>query len=255
MNNDDEQLNSNILSNNEVNCTSESVMCYRDRRINNILKYISEVCLKNNISDDIVNIAMIFYKQIINHKYKTGPKIGQNIIIRGETNQCVIVACVYNACTIKSELVNCDTVAKYFGLNRNQMKIGIRLFDKFMKDINNNTQHIDTISTNLLSNNNCCDSSNSSIISQSITNHSDENILIEKILQVNVIPNEIYYHYKSPHLKYKILMVVLDEETEEPIIIYQAQYGNNLVWARKINIWNQIIEHNGKLIPRFTKDC
>lgn len=81
--------------------------------------------------------------------------------------------------------------------------------------------------------------------------HSNEDNLITIISQINVIPNQIYYHYKSPYKKYKVLLVALDEETEEPVVIYQAQYGNNLIWARKLKIWNQLVDNNGEQTSRF----
>lgn len=86
-----------------------------------------------------------------------------------------------------------------------------------------------------------------------MTNHSDEDELIIKLTNTNIKVGDIYYHYKNPNLYYKIIAIALDEETEEPVIIYQAQYGKNLIWMRKIFNWNQNIESNGVSTFRFNK--
>jgi hypothetical protein len=65
---------------------------------------------------------------------------------------------------------------------------------------------------------------------------------------------KLYYHYKSPNDYYEVLDIVLDEASEEPIIIYKAKYGKELCWARKLNLWLEKIHLDDNItVPRFTK--
>lgn len=86
-----------------------------------------------------------------------------------------------------------------------------------------------------------------------MSNHTPEHILAEKLADCDIKPGDIYYHYRTPDALYKIITLALDEETEEPVIVYQALYGSHLIWTRKLSVWNQKIEIDGKSIPRFTK--
>lgn len=70
---------------------------------------------------------------------------------------------------------------------------------------------------------------------------------------INICENELYYHYKTLDAYYKIIEIALDEETEKPVIIYQAQYGKKLIWIKKFEKWFEIVEHNVVMIPRFSK--
>lgn len=63
----------------------------------------------------------------------------------------------------------------------------------------------------------------------------------------------IYSHYRNHELNYKVLMLALDEETEEMCVVYQALYGEQLIWIRKLTKWSEMVEHNGKNVPRFNK--
>lgn len=83
--------------------------------------------------------------------------------------------------------------------------------------------------------------------------HSSESELLEKLSQVNVRPGELYYHNSDPTKHYKILNIALEESSESPQVIYQALYGERLVWARNYNNWIAQVIVNGKNIARFTK--
>lgn len=47
------------------------------------------------------------------------------------------------------------------------------------------------------------------------------------------------------------LCIARDEETHEELVIYQAQYEQQYIWARPLDIFTEIIEYNGHKIPRF----
>ena len=60
-----------------------------------------------------------------------------------------------------------------------------------------------------------------------------------------------YMHYKQR--SYKVLSIALREEDNEPCVIYQAEYGDNLTWIRPVASWIEEVEVNGKKVNRFTK--
>lgn len=62
-----------------------------------------------------------------------------------------------------------------------------------------------------------------------------------------------YAHYKNPDLVYKIVGHVILEATDEPAILYQAQYGKKITYARALSIWLETVEWQGKTVPRFVK--
>lgn len=86
-----------------------------------------------------------------------------------------------------------------------------------------------------------------------MSNHTNENLLLAKLKESNskITIGQIYYHYRTPTNYYKVLYIGLDEATEKVVIIYQAQYGNQLVWVRDIAKWCDEVEYNGSTIPRF----
>lgn len=86
------------------------------------------------------------------------------------------------------------------------------------------------------------------------TNHTTEQVLIDRIINLNhPRPGELYAHYKNPTQLYRVLTVGFDEQTENPVVIYQATYGKELVWVRMLSVWNAMVEHDGSQVPRFQK--
>ena len=59
----------------------------------------------------------------------------------------------------------------------------------------------------------------------------------------------IYRHYKNK--KYKVLFTATHTETKEELVIYQAMYGENLMWARPVSMFVETIEIDGRKIPRY----
>ncbi len=59
-----------------------------------------------------------------------------------------------------------------------------------------------------------------------------------------------YEHYKGG--RYKVLGVALHSETLEEMVIYQAQYGEKLVWVRPIDMFlGEKVLDDGENVPRF----
>lgn len=59
-----------------------------------------------------------------------------------------------------------------------------------------------------------------------------------------------YRHYKGK--EYEVLFLARHSETEEPLVIYRALYGEGQIWARPAAMWNEIIEKDGRQVRRFT---
>lgn len=58
-----------------------------------------------------------------------------------------------------------------------------------------------------------------------------------------------YRHYKDR--LYTVLTIGLNEETLEPCVVYQAEYGEKLIWIRPISDWLKKVEWNEALVDRF----
>jgi hypothetical protein len=69
-----------------------------------------------------------------------------------------------------------------------------------------------------------------------------------------LIENEIkigrYSHFKGN--KYMVLHIAKHSETLEPMVVYQALYGERGIWVRPASMWNEMIERDGVSIKRFT---
>lgn len=62
-----------------------------------------------------------------------------------------------------------------------------------------------------------------------------------------------YVHYKHPELAYKIIGFAIWEATDEVAVLYEAQYGEHVAFARPLEVWLETVEWQGKLVPRFSK--
>jgi len=58
-----------------------------------------------------------------------------------------------------------------------------------------------------------------------------------------------YKHFKGN--EYRVLHIAKHSETLEPMVVYQALYGDFGVWVRPAFMWNETVEHNGHMVKRF----
>ncbi len=58
-----------------------------------------------------------------------------------------------------------------------------------------------------------------------------------------------YRHFKGG--EYCVIAMATHSETLEPMVVYRALYGDGGVWVRPLNMWNQLVEYNGTMCPRF----
>ena len=62
-----------------------------------------------------------------------------------------------------------------------------------------------------------------------------------------------YRHYKStdPDQQYQVISIAILEATEEPVVVYQALYGDQLTWVRPIDSFCEKVKVGGKTVKRF----
>ena len=66
----------------------------------------------------------------------------------------------------------------------------------------------------------------------------------------NILPGH-YRHFKGK--EYEVIGIARHSETEEPMVVYRALYGDYGLWVRPASMWNEIIERDGKKYKRFER--
>jgi hypothetical protein len=59
----------------------------------------------------------------------------------------------------------------------------------------------------------------------------------------------VYRHFKGN--SYRVLSMARHSETLEPMVVYQALYGDHGIWVRPASMWSESVLHNGVHMPRF----
>jgi predicted N-acetyltransferase YhbS len=67
---------------------------------------------------------------------------------------------------------------------------------------------------------------------------------------MNGIHTGRYRHFKGN--EYEVLTVAKHSETQEPMVVYRALYGEGGVWVRPAAMWNETVTRDGLTLPRFT---
>lgn len=63
------------------------------------------------------------------------------------------------------------------------------------------------------------------------------------------LPLGEYQHYKGG--RYTVLRVGIHSETLEELVVYQAQYGDKLIWIRPLAMFFETVDVDGAATPRF----
>ena len=50
---------------------------------------------------------------------------------------------------------------------------------------------------------------------------------------------------------YEVIGIARHSETEEPMVVYRALYGEGGLWVRPADMWNETVERDGKTYKRF----
>ncbi len=59
----------------------------------------------------------------------------------------------------------------------------------------------------------------------------------------------IYRHFKGK--EYELIDIATHSETLEPMVVYRALYGDHALWVRPLGMWEEIVEWDGRSVPRF----
>ncbi len=60
----------------------------------------------------------------------------------------------------------------------------------------------------------------------------------------------IYRHFKGN--LYRLIGIASHSETLEPMVVYQALYGEKGLWVRPAAMWSETVNKDGYCGPRFT---
>ena len=66
---------------------------------------------------------------------------------------------------------------------------------------------------------------------------------------VAAIPSGRYRHFKGK--EYEVIGIARHSETEEPMVVYRALYGDYGMWVRPASMWNETVERGGQTYRRF----
>ncbi len=60
-----------------------------------------------------------------------------------------------------------------------------------------------------------------------------------------------YKHFKGN--EYEVIGMAKDSETLEPVVLYQATYGDHAIWVRPLTSFMETVVVEGVTKPRFEK--
>lgn len=60
-----------------------------------------------------------------------------------------------------------------------------------------------------------------------------------------------YRHYKGK--EYDVIGLATHSETQEKMVVYRTLYGEFDLWVRPLTMFNESVEVNGELVPRFLR--
>ena len=66
---------------------------------------------------------------------------------------------------------------------------------------------------------------------------------------IATIPLGKYRHFKGK--PYEVISIARHSETEEPMVVYRALYGEHGLWTRPAAMWNETVEREGVTYRRF----
>lgn len=82
---------------------------------------------------------------------------------------------------------------------------------------------------------------------------SEQELLVRlKNARTQVPVGSRFTHYKHPDRAYVIRDHALHEASESPLVIYEACYGEGLVFARTLENFTEDVVHEGVRVPRFS---
>jgi hypothetical protein len=75
---------------------------------------------------------------------------------------------------------------------------------------------------------------------------------LRRMIMNDGLVSGVWRHFKGQ--EYLVLGLARDDETDEVLVIYVRLYPREGIpmSARKLSVWNQTVQHNGRTVPRFT---
>lgn len=59
-----------------------------------------------------------------------------------------------------------------------------------------------------------------------------------------------YRHFKG--MEYEVIGIARHSETDEPMVVYRALYGEGGLWVRPLSMWNEQVDRDDYHGPRFS---
>ena len=59
----------------------------------------------------------------------------------------------------------------------------------------------------------------------------------------------LYRHFKGN--EYEVIDLAYHSETQEPLVLYRALYGERQLWVRPVTMFLETVERDGKTLKRF----
>ena len=59
-----------------------------------------------------------------------------------------------------------------------------------------------------------------------------------------------YRHFKG--MEYEVIGVARHSETEDPMVVYRALYGEGDLWVRPLSMWMEQVDRDDYHGPRFS---
>lgn len=64
-----------------------------------------------------------------------------------------------------------------------------------------------------------------------------------------MLPLGRYRHFKGK--EYEVIGIAKDSESMRELVVYRALYGERGLWVRPLEMFSEIVERDGKRMPRF----
>ena len=58
-----------------------------------------------------------------------------------------------------------------------------------------------------------------------------------------------YRHFKGN--EYEVIGIARDSESQVEMVVYRALYGERGLWVRAATMFNENVERDGRIVPRF----
>ncbi len=105
---------------------------YHEHKFDEVRQELIEVCRKNKITKNILDEALILYKQVHDTTHPAGDKKGKYIIYRGGTRKGLRAACLYEAFKKRGTPRSHKEVARMFGFEISHVRKGCRMLGEIL---------------------------------------------------------------------------------------------------------------------------